>query len=527
MVVGILGILKAGGAYVPLDPSYPEARLSYMLSDSAINLLLTQSHLAERLPVTGQALVLLDDDGVWSSQPSTNLVNADLALTSDNLAYLIYTSGSSGQPKGVMVEHSNVVSLVANVDYVTLSSTTVLLQHSSISFDAATFELWAALLNAGRVVIQPEALIDIASLGDFIDSNSINTAWMTSGLFDQFATLNNRPLASMKTLLVGGDVVNRSSVERVQASNPALSIINGYGPTECTTFSYSYLINAGNGSVSIGKPLTNPSGFVLDRNLCLVPMGAVGELCVGGAGVARGYLHQAELTQENFIANPFSQDEGARLYKTGDLVRCLDDGNLQFIGRNDDQVKVRGFRIEPDEVRSSLLAVEGVADAVVLTRDEPSRRVAYVVADSNSGAAVDPSLLLEQCRAHLLLSLPAHVLPSLFMPLSEIPLTPNGKVDRKALPAPDASTGQHEHVAPSTKLELVLCEIWQQLLGVERVGVSDNFFQLGGHSLLAIKMIPLVGKALGNTSNIRQPLRSFSISIVFQHPPIAELLAYL
>ncbi|MBL4671762.1 MAG: amino acid adenylation domain-containing protein, partial [Arenicella sp.] len=527
MVVGILAILKAGGAYLPLDPSYPEARLSYMLSDSAVDLLLTQSHLVERVPVTEQALVLLDDDGVISSQPSTNLASDELGLTSHHLAYVIYTSGSSGQPKGVMVEHRNVVSLVVNVDYLALSSATVLLQHSSISFDAATFELWAALLNGGRMVIQADGLIDIASLSDFIDANSINTAWMTSGLFDQFATLNNRPLASMKTLLVGGDVVNRDSVERVQSINPTLSIINGYGPTECATFSCSYRINAGDGSVPIGKPLTNRSAFVLDHNRCLAPLGAVGELYVGGAGVARGYLHQAELTQQKFIANPFSQDAGARLYKTGDLVRWLPDGNLQFIGRNDDQVKVRGFRIELDEVRSSLLAVAGVQDAVVVARDEPSRLVAYVMADATSGASVDQSLLLEQCRTHLQLNLPAHTVPSLFMLLSEIPLTANGKVDRKGLPEPDASLGQAEYLAPSTEVEKKLCEIWQQLLGVEQVGVTDNFFELGGHSLLAIKMIPPIREALSNTNNRRQPLRRFSISIVFRYPTITELLAYL
>ncbi|MFT4636207.1 MAG: amino acid adenylation domain-containing protein, partial [Chitinophagales bacterium] len=487
MVVGILAILKAGGAYVPLDPAYPEARLSYMFSDSEIDLLLTQSHLVERLPFNPSGLVLLEDDQVWSCYSSENLSNHQLGLTSSNLAYVIYTSGSSGQPKGVLVEHSNVVSLVCNVDYVPLSLSTVVMQLSSISFDAATFELWAGLLNGGRVVIQKDSLIDVTSLADFIEENSINTAWMTSGLFDQFATSNNRPLSSMTYLLVGGDVVNRGSVEQLQERNPALAIINGYGPTECTTFSCSYPINSGRGSVPIGKPLTNRRSFVLDHNLCLVPLGVIGELHIAGAGVARGYLNQAELTKEKFIANPFSQEAGARLYKTGDLVRWMPDGNLQFIGRNDDQVKLRGFRIELDEVRSSLLNVDGVRDAVVVVVDETRQLVAYVVAEPQ--ADLGETVLTAQCRAHLESNLPAYMVPAFFLVLEEIPLTANGKIDRKALPTLDATIGQHEYVAPSTEVETLLCEVWQALLGVERVGVNDNFFELGGHSLLAMEVI--------------------------------------
>ncbi|MFT6099126.1 MAG: amino acid adenylation domain-containing protein [Arenicella sp.] len=525
MVVGILAILKAGGAYVPLDPTYPEARLSYMLNDSAIDLLLSQSHLVERLPFIPSGMVLLEDDQVWSSYSSENPSKNELGVRSSNLAYCIYTSGSSGQPKGVLVEHGNVVSLVCNVDYVPLSLSTVVLQLSSISFDAATFELWAGLLNGGRVVIQKDSLIDMTSLGDFIEENSINTAWMTSGLLDQFATSNNRPLSTMKYLLVGGDVVNRSSVEQMQEKNSALAVINGYGPTECTTFSCSYLINIGSGSVPIGKPLTNRRGFVLDESLRLVPLGVIGELHIGGAGVARGYLNQAELTKEKFIANPFSQEEGARLYKTGDLVRWMADGNLEFIGRNDDQVKVRGFRIELDEVRSSLLNVDGVRDAVVVARGEPSRLEAHVVPALTN--ELDDLSLINECRSSLKAALPDYMVPSLFMLLDAIPLTANGKVDRKALPAPDASVGQYEYVAPSTEVERMLCEVWQELLGVELVGLNDDFFELGGHSLLVIKMVTLIENALSNANNIRHRYRRFSISIVFQYPTISKLLDYL
>ncbi|MFL0802021.1 MAG: amino acid adenylation domain-containing protein, partial [Agarilytica sp.] len=524
MVIAILGILKAGGAYVPLDPDYPEARLDYTIKDTELTTVLTRSDINSRTPVSPEQALCLNDFEIRiriNAQSKANLTLMELSAS--HLAYVIYTSGSTGKPKGVAVEHKNVTSLAINAGYVPLSVSTVMLHNSTVTFDAATFELWGTLLNGGRLVIQPERLLDMEALGLFIKSNHINTAWMTSGLFDQFVSIYRDALPEFQYLLVGGDVVNTRSVEKMLSTNANIQLINGYGPTENTTFSTSYpilLSDTQKGSIPIGSPLNNRKAYVVDSvstELKLSPMGGVGELYVGGDGLSRGYLNHSELTNEKFIPNPFSKNTQDRLYKTGDLVRWLADGNLEYMGRIDAQVKIRGFRIELGEIENTLLSQEYIQECVVIAREDQAgdkRLVAYVVLEEAVSVAQDnvaDSEYQSSWRDYLSQHLPDYMVPSSFVVLDQIPLTSNGKVDRKVLPEPDLSPQQEQYVAPSSDTEKLLCEIWRDILGLEKVGVTDNFFHLGGHSLIATQIVSRLQKRIGVTVPVQTLFESPTI----------------
>ena len=498
MVIALLGILKSGGAYVPLDASYPKARLEFMLADSGVELLLTQNHLLEHLPITHQQVVVLDDELYSNDNTYDVLSKQTLGLTPQHLAYVIYTSGSTGQPKGVMIEHRSVIDLVCNNDF-SLANETIMLQAASFSFDATTLEVYASLLCGGKLVLYPAKHIDVANLNTFIADNDINTMWLTSGLFNQYITYCDVIPESLQYVLSGGDVISSEKLlEFFTKAKTDVVFLNGYGPTETTTFATTHRLTSWRSaqSVPLGKPMSNTQAYVLNTSKQLAPLGAKGELHIGGAGLARGYLHQDELTQEKFIANPFSDDPTDRLYKTGDIVRWV-DGNLEFIGRLDNQVKVRGFRVELGEVEAGLLSCTPVQEAVVIARDEPTRLVAYVVLNDE-----ESNNTLDQVRTELKALLPEYMQPALLMVMPSLPLTPNGKLDRQALPAPDASQSLRDYVAPNTPTEQLLCEIWQQVLDVERVGIEDNFFELGGHSLLATQVIAALEQK-GITINVR------------------------
>ena len=485
MVIALLGILKSGGAYVPLDASYPKARLEFMLADSGVELLLTQSHLLEHLPITHQQVVVLEDELYSNDNTYDVLSKQTLGLTPQHLAYVIYTSGSTGQPKGVMIEHRSVIDLVCNNDF-SLANETIMLQAASFSFDATTLEVYVSLLCGGKLVLYPAKHIDVANLNTFIADNDINTMWLTSGLFNQYITYCDVIPESLQYVLSGGDVISSEKLlEFFTKAKTDVVFLNGYGPTETTTFATTHRLTSWRSaqSVPLGKPIANTQAYVLNTSKQLAPLGAKGELHIGGAGLARGYLHQDELTQEKFIANPFSDDPTDRLYKTGDIVRWV-EGNLEFIGRLDNQVKVRGFRVELGEVEAGLLSCTPVQEAVVIARDEPTRLVAYVVLNDE-----ESNNTLDQVRTELKALLPEYMQPALLMVMPSLPLTPNGKLDRQALPAPDASQSLRAYVAPNTPTEQLLCEIWQQVLDVERVGIEDNFFELGGHSLLVMRLV--------------------------------------
>uniref|UniRef100_A0A2P1CZ88 AptB n=1 Tax=Nostoc sp. FSN-E TaxID=2027337 RepID=A0A2P1CZ88_9NOSO len=512
MVIGILAILKAGGAYVPIDPAYPTERLALMLEDTQTPFLLTQTHLQNKLPLNHQTIVNFHTDWeIIAQYPQDNLLTE---VTPENLAYIIYTSGSTGTPKGTEVPHRSFIGFMFGVDYIHFDKNQVWLQHSSISWDGLTLEMWPALLYGGRCVLYPEKIPTPESLSQIIQEQKVNTLWLTSAFFNLIIDQIPQGLLGVKQLLIGGESLSVDHVRRALKLLPDAQIINGYGPSECTVFTCCYPIPqqiAENiTSIPIGKPIGDRTAYILDENLHRVPVGVVGELYVGGASVARGYLNQPKLTSERFILNPFIP--GDTLYKTGDLVRRLPDGNLEFIGRIDTQVKIRGFRIELAEIEAVLTQHPDIQQVVVMVReDEPGKKllVAYLVAQNNIPT---PKIL----RNFLKEKLPDYMIPPAFVVLEALPLTPNGKVNRRALPIPEHTRRNLEtdFVAPSTQIEKQLATIWTEVLQLKQVGVQDNFFELGGHSLLATQAISRVREVF----NLDFPLR-----YLFDNPTIAEL----
>ncbi|MBE9057067.1 non-ribosomal peptide synthetase [Sphaerospermopsis sp. LEGE 08334] len=516
MVIGILAILKAGGVYVPLDPAYPTERLALMLEDVTTPILLTQTHLQNnlqnRLPLNQQTVVNVDTDGeIIAQYPADNL---PCEVTPENLAYIIYTSGSTGTPKGTEVPHRSFIGFMFGVDYIQLDENQIWLQHSSISWDGLTLEMWTPLLYGGRCVLYPEKIPTAEKLTQIIQEQKVNTLFLTTALFNFMIDTMPQGLSGIKQLLTGGESVSVSHVRRALALLPETKIINGYGPSECTVFTCCYPIpqqTAENiNSLPIGKPIGDRTVYILDTHLHRVPIGVPGELYIGGAGVARGYLNQPKLTSERFISNPFM--EGDTLYKTGDLVRSLPNGNIEFIGRIDTQVKLRGFRIELAEIEAVLNQHPDIQQVVVMAReDEPGKKllVAYLVAQDN---VPTPSSL----RNFLKSKLPDYMIPAAFVFLENLPLTPNGKINRRALPVPDHTQRNLEidFVPPSTDTEKELADIWTEVLKLKQVGIHDNFFELGGHSLLATQAI----------SRLREIFSlDFPLRYLFENPTIAEL----
>ncbi len=487
--MGILGILKSGAAYVPIDPDYPQDRISYMVGDAGMKQVLSSSSSHKVLEQYGDlSVVLLDTDLGRMSNYSTE--NLSVAVRPSDLAYVIYTSGSTGRPKGVMVTQGNIVSLSTGCDYVSLDSQTIWLSTGSISFDATTIEFWGTLLNGGQLIISAiNTLLNSVSLKQLLIERKVNTLWMTASWFHQVVESDLSIFEPLDYLIVGGDVVLFNYTNKLRELYPKLKIINGYGPTENTTFSTTYSIDkVTDKNLPIGKPINNRVAYILNASLDLVPIGVIGELCVGGAGVARGYLNREELTAEKFIANPFVA--GDRIYKTGDLARWLPDGNIEYIGRKDNQVKIRGYRIELGEIENALSLVAGISQCCVLAKEDASgnkRLVGYVVSEEK----LDKTYLQDQLKS----SLPEYMVPMIWVELDQMPLTSNGKLDRKSLPEPESSDlSTKEYVAPRTEREEQLAAIWQNLLGIEKVGIHDNFFELGGHSLLAVQLISRLQK---------------------------------
>jgi amino acid adenylation domain-containing protein len=514
MVVGCLSILKAGGAYVPLDPTYPSERLAFMLEDTQTPILLSQQRLVEGLPNHGAKVVCLDTD--WKAIAQQSQDNPASCITADNLAYVMYTSGSTGTPKGVSVIHRGVVRLVKGNNYVSLSPEEVFLQLAPISFDASTFEIWGSLLNGARLVVMPAHIPSLQELGQALRQYQVTTLWLTAGLFHLMVDEQIEDLKSVRQLLAGGDVLSVSHVKKALQELKGCRLVNGYGPTENTTFTCCYPITEPNQvgmSIPIGRPIANTRCFLLDDQLQPVPIGVPGELYIGGDGLARSYLNRPDLTAERFIPNPFSDQPGARLYKTGDLARYLSDGNIEFLGRLDNQVKIRGFRIELGEIEVALSQHPDVLQNVVIVREDipgDKRLVAYLVPQPET------ALSTSELRCLLKQKLPDYMVPSFFVMLDTLPLTVNGKVDRRALPAPEMARSElsQTFVAPKTPIQEMLALMWAEVLGIEQVGIHDNFFELGGHSLLATQLIGRVREAF----SIELPLRD-----LFESPTIAGL----
>jgi amino acid adenylation domain-containing protein/non-ribosomal peptide synthase protein (TIGR01720 family) len=514
LIIALLGILKAGGIYVPLDPSYPQERLAFMLADARVPVLLTQAHLQAQLPSTNAALICLESE--WphiAQQPADNPINRTAAA---NLAYVNYTSGSTGQPKGVSIPHQAVIRLVKATSYAAFTADEVFLQFAPVSFDAATFEIWGALLNGARLVVLAPSTPSLEDLGRALERYQITTLWLTAGLFHLMVEEQLSSFRYLHQLLAGGDVLSVPHVRQVLQQQKNLVLINGYGPTEGTTFTCCSPMttpeHVGN-TVAIGKPIANTQVYVVDKHLQPVPVGVPGELYIGGAGLARGYLQRPDLTAERFIPHPFSTIPGERLYKTGDLVRYLPDGSIEFLGRLDQQVKIHGYRIELGEIESILSQHPGIRECLVIAlKDGPSatRLVAYV---TRTQEAVTTSELRSYLKEHL----PEYMLPGIIVELEELPLNANGKVDRSALPAPETLHFEkaEQYVAARTPQEEILANIWAQVLRLEHVGVHANFFELGGDSILSMQII----------ARARQAGLQLTPKQLFQYQTIAELAA--
>jgi amino acid adenylation domain-containing protein len=507
MVLGILGILKAGGTYVPLDPSYPVERLGYILEDALVPILLTQQGLQERFPANWAQIVCLEREWQEINKQSESSVEKrkEISSKTDNLAYVMYTSGSSGEPKGVAVQQGSIVRLVKHTNYIELGPEEVMLQYAPASFDASTFEIWGSLLNGGRLQIFPAHQGSMDELGSEIEQEGITITWLTAGLFHQVVAEGLKGFAGVKQIVAGGEALSVEDVRSVVEHLPAARLINGYGPTENTTFTACHWVREVKGnmkSVPIGKAIRNTQVYVLDEYGSLAPTGASGELYVGGAGLARGYVGYVELTAEKFVPDEFSSVPGTRLYRTGDRVRWNQQGELEFLGRLDQQIKLRGYRIEPGEIEAVLEGHSAVEQAVVAVREDmpgDRRLVAYVVVRQSEREKQIGHVLWEYAGAKL----PNYMVPAVVMELPEIPLTPNGKIDRKALPKPYWESSAEDYIAPRTAVEEILCKIWMQVLVLERVGINDNFFALGGHSLLATQVASRIRSFFG----IDLPLR--------------------
>jgi amino acid adenylation domain-containing protein len=519
LVVGLLGVLKAGGAFVPLDSNYPTERLEFMAADIAAPVILVQDAVVRRMSnprwLHGKAFSLDQNAGAIDQEDVENPVNR---TTAENLAYVMYTSGSTGRSKGVMVNHRAVVRLVKNTNYIDLSEREVFLQFSPVSFDASTLEIWGPLLNGGCLAIMPPERQSLSDLGMAIREYGVTTLWLTAGLFNAMVEQRIEDLRPLKQLLAGGDALSPSHVRKALESLPGCRLINGYGPTEGTTFTCCHTISADDAqanSIPIGRPISNTQVYLLDSENELVPAGDAGELCIGGDGLARGYLNQPELTAAKFVRHPFRPEQEARLYKTGDLARYLPDGSIEFLGRSDNQVKINGHRIEPGEIEAAVMHHHSVRSVVVVPRqDTPGEKklIAYVV-PGERGCSI-PEL-----RAYLQKKLPSHMLPAAFVLIDSLPLSPNGKVDRTALPAPQPTPSEpHRARSARSEMEQKVESAWLKVLGLQQVGPDDNFFDVGGDSLQLLMVHVEIQKTIDS---------EFPLTDLFEYSTIRTLARHL
>ncbi|AUB36524.1 Glutamate-1-semialdehyde aminotransferase [Nostoc flagelliforme CCNUN1] len=521
MIVGILGILKAGGAYVPLDPAYPPERLAFILSDTQASVLLTQEKLVKNLPPHQAQVVCLDSN--WQGNTENNQENPVNQTTADNLVYVIYTSGSTGQPKGVMIPHRGICNqLYWRQTNFRLTQADKVLLTISFSFDPSVWQIFWPLCFGGQLILaRPGGQQDTAYLVKVIIDQQITVLALVPSilrvLLEEKGIENCRFL---RHITCGGEALPSELIEGFFAKLNLENVFhNCYGPTEASIDTTFWTCQRGtNYTIApIGRPITNAEIHILDENLQPVPVGESGELYIGGIGLARGYLNRPELTTEKFIFNPFSSEAGARLYKTGDLARYLSDGNVEFLGRIDHQVKIRGFRIELGEIEAVLRQHRSVKEVVVIMREKvqgDKRLVAYLTLKQEQTAKV------EQLRRFLQQKLPIYMMPSAFVILKALPMTPNGKIDRHSLPEPTQTRQQAEEtfVAPSDETELQLARIWEKVLGIEPISITDNFFDLGGNSLLSIRLFAQVQKAFK---------KDMPLAILYQNPTIEQLAIIL
>ena len=519
MVVAQLAVLKCGGAYVPIDPTLPWDRQLHIIADCC-----ARRVLCDRVPdLFNQAGPVTWTHYRFSHDVSGPLPEAvaTASLPACTAAYVMYTSGSTGQPKGVIVTHSGVIRLVINCDYLQISADDVVVHGSNPAFDASTFEVWGALLNGASLTIFSHSVITDASLLEqALLSNGATALFLTTALFNHIATSRPKTFNSLRNLWFGGEAADVNAVNAVLRTSRVTRLLNLYGPTETTSIATSYpamLLDNEARTVPIGRPISNTNVYILDAHFRPVPIGAVGEMYIGGIGVATGYLNRPDLTADRFLPEIFQfTDSARRMYKTGDLARWRVDGNIEYVGRNDDQMKIRGFRIEPGEIEGHLIGSTGVKEAVVLLRrDGPlqKRLIAYLVPD------ISAHLNIAQVKLHLKSLLPDYMIPNDFVVIDRLPLTANGKVDKLALPPPAPCIDlKEDHLEPDTDTERILAALWQSLLCIARVGRHDDFFELGGNSIVGMKLASAIAEAFHV---------SLPANVLYERPTLISLAQYV
>ncbi|MBN2535366.1 MAG: amino acid adenylation domain-containing protein [Spirochaetales bacterium] len=509
MMIGIMGILKAGGAYLPIEPEYPPERYRFMLEDSGTHILLTQDRFLDTIDFPGDIVSLENEDAF--SGPGTNL---DIKNKPDNLAYVIYTSGSTGVPKGTLTLHSNVVRVVKNSNYIDIQPGDTLLQLSNYAFDGSIFDIFGALLNGAKLVIMDQADVHNPDrLPHIIRKEKISVFFMTTSLFNALVDMEAGCLQDVRKIVFGGEKASYYHVKKAFDLLGSGRLINGYGPTETTVFAACYQVNQVDDpvyTIPVGKGIAKTLLYIVDKNLNLVPAGTPGELCISGAGVARGYLKRPQLTAERFMEDPFTP--GLTMYRTGDVCRWLDNGNIEYIGRADDQVKIRGFRIEPQEITYHVGRYKGIKEAVVLEKTDGNQRK-YLCCYFAAEKEIDK----EEIKRYLSVHLPEYMVPSYFIQIDHLPLTVNGKIDKTALPEPETGKSmRNDYEAPCNEREEKMVNIWQELFHLEKIGVKDNFFELGGDSILSIQA---VSRALKQKIKI-------TVDHIFRYQTIKEILLH-
>jgi amino acid adenylation domain-containing protein len=504
-IVGMLGVLKAGAAYLPLDPAYPKERIQFMLEDSGAAVILIQKPLLGKVPGRGVPVLCLDEPKGFAPNEDAKRSEPRPAREKDPLAYVMYTSGSTGRPKGIQVTHRGLVRLLRNADPIRYAADDVVLQAVSHSFDPSALEIWGCLANGGRLVLLPSRTPTLEEIGEVLVEHRATSLILITGLFPLMVEERLGDLKGLRQLIVGGDVMPPAAARRLLQAFPGIRLINAYGPTEGTIVACSHLMTDPSEimhTIPIGRPAAETRVHLLDRAMRQVPAGIPGELFIGGEGVARGYHRRPDLTAERFVPDPFDDGPGARLYRTGDLARWRSDGKLEFLGRVDQQVKIRGYRIEPGEVETVLGLHPDVRECAVVPQAGIAgerRLVAYVVS-SGRGALSTGDL-----RDFLKGKLPEFMLPAAFVMVERLSLTPNGKVDRAALPPPESAgwKARSERVPPRTPCETEVASIWAEVLEKESPGVEDDFFEAGGHSLLATKLISRLRGRFGPLVSLR------------------------
>ena len=490
LIITLIAVLKSGGAYVALDTMYPQERIAFILADTKARFLITQESLKKDLPQALQVeLLCIDQDWPAIEQAGSSALN--VPLTSDNLAYIAYTSGSTGTPKGVAISHRAVTRLVRGNNYAHFGPAETFLQFAPVAFDASTFEIWGCLLNGGRLVIAPAGAEGMEELGTLLRKEKATTAWFTAGLFHWMVDNGLDALCGVPQVVAGGDVLSKPHVMKfLDTAGEGAVLINGYGPTENTTFTCCHPIRKGDRlstSVPIGRPIANTRIYVLDAQMQPLPVGVPGELFIGGDGLARGYWEQPCLSAEKFIPDPYSSEPGERLYRSGDRVRWLLDGTLEFLGRIDTQIKIRGYRVELGEIESLLSSHPEVREAAVIAMPQPTGEKTLVAYFSRRAAH---KATVEELRQYLRSRLPEYMVPSAFISIEAFPLTVNGKIDRKALASlPVSQVESKVQIPPRTAMEKVIAQIWSEVLVRPGIGIEDDFFDLGGHSLQATQIV--------------------------------------